>query len=162
MNYEDEIELNLMINDILENEEFIKLKDENHHGINRLDHVINVTRTTFKFAKKFKWDDIEEVTRAALLHDFFFKEEIGNRNQLIHNKIAIKNAVKYFNINKKQQNIIDAHMFPLCFAIPKYKGSWLVSAADKYCAINECLRHKLPVAIGTLTLFVLNFILIHR
>ena len=162
MKIKKEIEFNKIISDILKNEIFINLGNEIHHGVTRLEHSLNVARTAYNWAKKLKWDNYEEITRAALLHDFFFSDDIKDCNQLHHQTIAARNAIKYFNINSKQQNIIAAHMFPLTKTMPKYKESWLVSFADKYCAIKECAKYKMPLATGTCTLFIINFLAIQR
>ena len=63
-------------------------------------------------------------------------EILKNRefNKLIRNhpKIASTNAKKHFNLNKKEINIIESHMFPLVVKIkPKYKESYVVAFADK-------------------------------
>ncbi len=162
MTVNKEIEFYKIISDILNNKEFVKLKDEAHHGINRLDHSLNVARTTFLWAKKLGWKNYEDITRAALLHDFFTIEELQGKLEIVHPMYASRNAKKHFNINKRQQNVIESHMFPISPRLPKYKESWLVSIADKYCAAYECARHKIPSATGTLAVFILNFLVIQR
>lgn len=155
-----EIEFNKIIADILKNEEFIKLKDEAHHGMNRLDHSLNVARTTFMWAKKLKFNNIEEITRAALTHDFFRIDELGDKLQIYHPVIARDNTKKYFGLTKKQENIILSHMFPLTKTFPRYKESWLVTLADKYCATKECTKYKIPLWTGSFSIFLFNFIFI--
>ena len=162
MTINKEIEFNKIISDILKNKEFIKLKDEVHHGMNRLDHSLNVARTTFLWAKKLGWKNYAEVTRAALLHDFFTIEELHGQLQIVHPMIASEKARKYFHITRRQQNVIESHMFPISPRLPRYKESWLVSVVDKYCAAYECAIHKIPLSTGTLAMFILNFLVIQR
>ncbi len=159
---ENELEFNNIIKDILKNDEFIELKYEIHHGISRLDHSLSVAKLTFDLAKKFRIDNYEEVTKAALLHDFFKNSDVSKNRFVNHPKKALENAKKYFSINKMQENIIVSHMFPVSKVLPKYKESYLVSLADKLIAIKECTKYKIPLQIGTTFLFFINFMIIQR
>ena len=152
-----------IVSDILKNDDFIDLKYELHHGMNRLQHSLNVAKMTYYLCKKFKNKDYIEITRAALLHDFFKMNELGEGNMIwSHPVVACQNATNYFHINKVQQNIILAHMFPLSKAFPKSKGCVLVSLVDKIVATYECSRYKVPECGGALLLFVMNFLIIPR
>lgn len=160
LNIDKEIEFNKIISDILKNEKFIELKEEAHHGMNRLDHSLNVARTSYLWAKKMGLDNIEEITRAALTHDFFTREQLEGKWQIYHPVIARNNTRKYFGLTKKQENMILSHMFPLTKTFPKYKESWLISLSDKYCAFKECTKYKIPNWAGSIAIFFLNFIFI--
>lgn len=157
-----EIEFNEIISDILKNEEFIELRYENHHGISRLDHSLSVARLTYDLCHFFKLKNYRDVTRAALLHDFFKNSEVDSNSFNNHPKIALANATRNFKLNKRQKNIIEAHMFPAGGVLPKYKESWLVSMCDKTVAIRECCCYKVPMTIGALMIFFLNFAIIQR
>lgn len=160
MKIKKQIEFNNIIKDILKEEQIINLKYENHHGISRLEHSLNVSYLTYLWASKLKLSNINEVTRAALLHDFFFS--FNDSSFKGHPKSAVKNAKRVFNINDMQEDIIKNHMFPATISIPKYKETYLVSLADKVIAIRECARYKVPLKIGTLLLFTFNFLTIQR
>ncbi len=158
-----ELEFNSIVNDILKNDQFIDLKYEFHHGMNRLQHSLNVARMTYYICKKTKNKKYVAITRAALLHDFFKMDELGPGNMIwSHPVVACQNATEYFNINETQKNIILAHMFPLSKTLPKSKGCVLVSLVDKIVATYECSRYKTPELAGALLLFVMNFLLIPR
>ena len=43
-------------------------------------------------------------------------------------------------MNKKVENIILRHMFPLNITLPRYKESWVVSLMDKRCSFSV-LKH---------------------
>ena len=160
MKIKKQVEFNDIISDILKNEEIIGLRYEYHHGISRLDHSLNVARLTFNMCKLFKIEKIEEVTRAALLHDFY---KIGEDSSFRgHPTTAVNNAKRVFNVNDMQADIIYNHMFPATLRVPKYKETWIVTTADKLVAINECTRYKLPIQIGTVFLFIFNFMMIQR
>jgi HD superfamily phosphodiesterase len=80
--------------------------------------------------------DYVSATRAALLHDYFtkndFDEESTSRKELVnHPSIACINALKEFKLNELEINAIESHMFPLSKTLPKYKESWLLTLVDK-------------------------------
>lgn len=162
MSIDDEIEFNNIVNDILKNEEFIELKYEIHHGISRLDHSLSVAHLTYRIARFFRIKKYKEITRAALLHDFFKSIDVPENSFVKHPLVAAKNAKEVFEINKMQENIIEAHMFPMSVKLPKSIGSWIVSGADKLIAIKEVTRYKIPLTIGAVMLFIINMCYIQR
>ncbi len=162
MKVNKELEFNNIINDILKNEKFIELRYEIHHGISRLDHSLNVAKLTYNACKKLGIKNYAEVTRAALLHDFFKSEEVPKKSFLLHPQKALENAKANFNLSKMQENIIASHMFPICRVNPKYKESFIVSTSDKIVALKEVTKYKIPLTIGATFLFFFNFFVIPR
>ncbi len=153
------IEFYQIIEDIIKNKKFINLKEDMHHGITRLDHSLSVAKTAYFLSTKLKMKNYVDVTRAALLHDFYNNEDLNGKAIIIkHPQVAALNATKIFNINDIQINAIKAHMFPLGVVLPKYKESWLVNIADKFVATYECIKYKLPLKMGTISIFLLNFL----
>ncbi len=152
-----------VVSDILKNEEFNKLKTQLHHGITRYEHSLRVAKVTYKISKRLKMKHTKEITRAALLHDFYMDDELHNetpKDRLhLHPALADANAKKHFNINDLQSNIIKSHMFPLQGDKPKYKESWLVTLVDKSVATYEMPRFKLSGAISVYILFLFNIII---
>lgn len=131
-----------IIEDILENETFQKLKLYKHHYIyTRFEHSLSVSYYSYLVCKFLKLDYIS-AARAGLLHDLFFydcenkftrpKNHIKN-----HPIIALKNAKQLFSLNNKEQDIILKHMWPLTFSLPKYLESFIITFVDKYCAFKE-------------------------
>lgn len=131
--------------DILDNKKFSKIANEIHHGITRMTHSMRVARNTYKIALKLNMDYVS-ATRAALLHDFFLNEEFGSNlgwvQGIIHPNIAVQNAKGEFELNEKECNAIEAHMFPMCATLPRYKESWLITCVDKGVAIYEYFSFK--------------------
>lgn len=131
--------------DIINNRKFSKIKSESHHGITRFDHSMRVAKYVYRISKKMNLDYIS-ATRAAILHDFFTNEEFGSNHGLIqgvvHPDIALTNARGEFDLNKIESNAIEAHMFPLCMTLPRYKESWVLSLTDKVVAIYEYCSYK--------------------
>ena len=155
-------EFETIVQDILENEEFNKTKYIEHHGVTRYEHLYRVAYTSYKISKKlhFKY---EEVARAALLHDFFFSDELRSRKEkflstFIHPKWALKNSKKYFELSKLEENIIESHMFPINPKLPKHKESFLVSMVDKVVAAYEfSLKFKVKFKYVTNVLILVLF-----
>lgn len=163
--YSDEEYLNIT-NDILNHEEFAKLKNIVHHGLNRYDHSNRVAIISYKIAKFLKLD-YRKVARGALLHDFFFEE---NENKLKkerakvlvkHPSYALDNASKYFSLSDEEKNIIETHMFPVAPKVPKYVSSWLVDIVDDGVSIYEktySVRKELSACVIFLITFMSNYI----
>ena len=135
-------EYNDIVKDILDNKEFNKLKEYKHHGITRYDHVLRVSKWTYKVSKKWKLDYVS-ATRAGLLHDFFFvnNQEVKLSYRIkvlfIHPKMALEKSKKYFKLNKKEERIILSHMFPVGLCIPLSLEGWIVNIADDIASIYE-------------------------
>lgn len=124
-----------IVDDILNNDDFLKLKEIEHHDRTRYDHSLKISYKAYKLAKKFKLDT-NAVARAGLLHDFVISDK--NRSKITrvkdtftHPKKALKESKKRFSLSKKEENIILAHMFPINITLPKYKESWIVVLIDK-------------------------------
>lgn len=140
-NKKDEQEFNAIIKDIINHQEFLKLKNEKHHDRTKFDHSYRIAKATFKYSKNRNMDTIAAV-RGAMLHDFFFKKQVKNRAQGIfkHPTLSLKTAEQHFVLNQKEKNIISSHMFPLSIKFPKCKESILVSLIDKTCSFGEMIR----------------------
>jgi uncharacterized protein len=54
-----------------------------------------------------------------------------------HPKIALKNAKKHFVVNKKEEDIIVKHMWPITIVPPRYMESYIVTFADKVLSSRE-------------------------
>ena len=159
-------EFEIICQDILNNEKFKSLYKENHHGITRYDHCLHVAKMTYFFLKKFKCNNIEDITKAALLHDFYNDNELIDYDKVdklsTHPFIALNNAKKYFNINKLQEDIIVNHMFPSTKVFPKTKAGMLVSVVDKLVAVHEMTCYKAVLQLSVALIFLFNIISIQK
>ena len=138
------------------------LKNIPHHkSSNRLEHSLKVSYKAYKIAKKHNLD-YESTAIAGLLHDLYFnrindmstykeKIELLTNN---HPKDAVENAKKHFSLNKKEEDIILTHMWPISKYVPKYKESFVVGYADKACSFKDALcnyqllKNKLSYNLG--------------
>ena len=144
-------EFNEIIKDILTNEEFAKLQNEVHHSTTRYNHSLRVAYEVYTKLKKKNLNYVD-ATRAALLHDFFFDNDLSsNQNDRLNNHPlkALENAKNHFDINELQENIILSHMYPLSYCFPKYKESWIVSLMDKKVTFIELKRYGLKKSLIT-------------
>jgi uncharacterized protein len=134
-----------IVGDIINNEEFQKLKFFKHHDSSIYDHALAVSYLAYKYCKKNNLDYVS-AARGGLLHDFFLydwrngKMDNGEKVTLHafkHPSIALSNAKKHFAVTEIEADIIVNHMWPLTFVIPRYKESYIVNFIDKYSASKE-------------------------
>ncbi len=156
-----------IVKDINNNEEFLKINNEAHHGISRYTHSVRVAKVTY-IVTKFLHLDYNKATRAALIHDFFTNEEVGNdidssKRMCKHPQIAATNAKREFGIGALEENIISSHMFPLTpTQLPKYPESFVVSCADKGVAVYELYKFKFNTLVNVALIFIFNMITIQK
>jgi uncharacterized protein len=149
--YNDEFET--IVKDILVHSEFQKIKEIDHHGNGLYEHSVSVAYHAYRVAK-ILGRDYESVARGALLHDFFIEswhgkkinstgiQRIKDMHGFSHPKTALVNAKKHFYINKRQEDMIVKHMFPLTPVPPIYLESWIVTVVDKIVATREMVFEK--------------------
>lgn len=148
--------------EIVNNEEFLKLKNIRHHGITRYDHCLRVSYYSYMIAR-FTFLDYKACLRAGLLHDFFLETYNDSNNAALlmdHPYIAVENSKKYFGISPKEEDIIRTHMFPVTPTIPKYMESWIVLIADDIAAIVERgyqYKYKLSYVFNFYIIFLFVF-----
>ena len=162
MSIKKRLDYDNIVKDILDNEEFKKLHLEPHHGISRYDHVLRVSKVSYFIARNLKLNHLEEITRAALLHDFYFDKDLAEYDAYEklskHPYQALKEASKYYNLTDLEKDIIVKHMYPHTKEKPKYVGSYLVSISDKLVATYEMTRFKLSVRLGIYLIFIYNVV----
>ena len=136
-------------NEIINSESFKQEMNYKQHGeISVYEHSISVAKTCLKIAEQMKIDvDKNSLIKGALLHDYFLydwhkKEAYHRLHGPRHPKFARDNAMRDFNLNSIEENMILSHMFPLGYVIPKYKESIILCIADKICATNETVSSK--------------------
>jgi uncharacterized protein len=128
---------------LIENGEFNKLKDYNqHNNYSTFDHCIAVAEQAMDIVEKLNIKiDADELITAALLHDYYLydwhtADKSHRLHGFSHGKKAMENAVNHYRINKRQQQAIERHMFPLTLP-PTNKLGIILTLADKICATKE-------------------------
>lgn len=129
---------------VFSHELYQSMKHIAHHDESVYEHCLKVAYFAYRIAKRRDWL-VKETIRGALLHDFHLYEFSkrpdrtllmeGLRHTRNHPKHALANAVLYWDISRKEKDIIVHHMFP--FSMPRCREAWLISFADKYVATWE-------------------------
>ncbi len=144
--YREEQSINeycVTVGDLLKHEKVWEMKNYPHHGnIDTLFHSVYVSYNVFKISKRLKLD-YKEITRAALLHDFYLYDwhttKHDEMHAWFHPKQAVKNAEKYFGgLSQMQREMILYHMWPLA-KTPKSAGGFILTFCDKHCANMDLL-----------------------
>lgn len=134
-----------LVQDLISNETVQKMKQyRQHYDTSTYEHCFYVAYLSYKICKKLGLD-YTSAARAGMLHDLFLYDWRNSRKLLkldgfhafVHPKIALENASKLFILNKKEQDIIVKHMWPLTLRFPRYPESYIVTLVDKYSAIHE-------------------------
>ncbi len=139
--YEKEniIEYCEIVKDIMNNPKVREMKQYPHHGkIDTHFHTVYVSYSVFRIAKKLKREDCADITRAALLHDFYLYDWHKTKHEIphawYHPKQAVINAEKYIgSLTKMQREMILYHMWPLA-KTPRSVGGFILTFCDKHCA----------------------------
>lgn len=128
--------------DLLCEEHVKSMKEYHHHGkIDTHFHSVYVAYSVFKLCKIYDISDTRDITRAALVHDFYLYDwHITKHSEMhawYHPKAAYQNVNAYlFEPTPMQKDMILHHMFPLCKP-PKSIGGIILTVCDKYCAGRE-------------------------
>ena len=149
--------------EILRNKEFQRRRTFLHHQDSVYAHSLRVSYVAYRMARfleKYISISVNDVIIGGLLHDFYlhpWREQkhktlnIFKMHGFTHAKIACLNSYQVFPqyMNKKVDNIIRRHMFPLNIIPPRYLEGWLVTIADKVVSL-EVFRHplELPRYVG--------------
>ena len=133
------------IEDLIHTESVQEMRNISQHvDINCLEHCIFVSYVSFLISR-FLGLDYEAAARGGLLHDLFLydwhiKGSHKGLHGFTHPKTALENASKLCELSQKEKDIIVKHMWPLTLKFPRYKESYVVSTADKICALAEMLH----------------------
>lgn len=136
------------VRDILDSEVFQSMDNFIQHGSTTCkEHCIQVSYIAYEICRNNGWD-CRAAARAGLLHDLFLYDwhtharETGEHfHGFTHPRAAMDNAVKYFQVSVKEQNMILRHMWPLTPIPPKYKEGYTILYADKLCGLSEFFGH---------------------
>lgn len=133
------------IKDIAMHPVVLRMKLYPHHGkTNCYQHCINVAYYTYQWCC-FLGLDAKSAARGGMLHDLFLydwhthaKRTGDHFHGLTHPRVAYKNAMKFFELNRIERDIILSHMWPLTpLRFPKTREGFVATIADKYCGACE-------------------------
>lgn len=125
-----------------------------HGSVNVLAHSIGVAYLCLLIAGFLHLQmDYRSMVRGALLHDYFLYDwHDGDRSHRLHGfkhpERALRNAVRDYDLNEVERDIIQRHMFPLTPCPPATREGAMVCIADKICAVMETF--SIPYGEGVL------------
>ena len=121
-----------------------------HGDVTTYQHCKNVVLVSFWLNRRFHLGaDETALAVGGFLHDFYLYDwhktssfhgirRLFEMHGFSHPGSACVNAEHYFHITKKEQDIIQSHMWPLTFRhVPTCREAIIVCLADKYCAVVE-------------------------
>lgn len=119
-------------------------------GVSCYDHCLFVSYMSFTLCRLCGLN-YRAAARAGLLHDLYLQKweetDVGRFERLvIHPQLALENA-RIFDLSPLEEDIIGKHMWPLTAAMPYYAESYLVSLADKICALLEMAHLYGPLGV---------------
>ena len=133
-----------VVGDLLRHEKVREMHQYPHHrDVDTLYHSVCVSYLTYKICEKMHWHP-KEATRAALLHDFYlynwYTDKHDEWHAFLHPKMACKNAEHYFGaLTPRQEDMILCHMWPLHLAPPHSREGFVLTFADKVCAVRDLI-----------------------
>lgn len=140
-------EFKAIIKDIVENNTVQQMRNfRQHYDTSCFEHCYKVALISYIICKKLNLDYIS-AARAGMLHDLFLYDwrirEPGRKrfHAFHHPRIALNNSLKIFSLNKKEQDIILKHMWPITVIPPKSIEAFIITFVDKYCALLESYVH---------------------
>ncbi|MBQ2803155.1 MAG: HD domain-containing protein [Lachnospiraceae bacterium] len=138
--------------DILHSKNFQSTRQHIQHGNMTVNgHCMNVAKYSLIISDKLHIScNREALIRGALLHDYFLYDwHVGDYAKpyklhgLYHPGRALRNALKEYDLTKREQEIIKKHMWPLTIVPPMCREAWIVTWADKWCSLMETFHiHK--------------------
>ena len=132
------------VGDLLRHEKVREMHQYPHHrDVDTVYHSVGVSYLTYKICEKMHWHP-KEATRAALLHDFYlynwYTDKHDEWHAFLHPKMACKNDEHYFGaLTPRQEDMILCHMWPLHLAPPHSREGFVLTFADKVCAVRDLI-----------------------
>ena len=140
--------------DILKSKGMAREKRFMQHGdISCYRHSLRVASRSVRLARWLRLKaDMRALVRGALLHDYFLydwheKDASHKWHGFHHPAAAQKNASADFGLSPRERDVIAKHMFPLTLRPPRFRESWIVCLADKWCALEETLAVRLGLTL---------------
>lgn len=144
-------EVHRHLKDLLKDQHVRRMKLFTQHGaVSTFDHCESVANLSFRLNRMLHLHaDERRLVRGAMLHDFYLYDwhhEDGGEHRLhgfSHAGRAADNAVRLLHVEKKEEEIIRSHMWPLNITkVPKSREAWIVCLADKICSLRETVFER--------------------
>lgn len=120
-----------------------------HGAITTYDHAERVTTMCFWLNRRLHLGaDERALVLGAYLHDFYLYDwHVNDKSHRLHGyhhpDTSCENAVHYFHVDQRIQQMIRSHMWPLTITrVPVSREAWILCLADKYISISETLLYR--------------------
>ena len=145
LSYAEEREFIKVIKELLEVDQVQEMMKYIQHGkTSTFTHCLIVAYLSYQYSLRLPFHyNTRSLIRGAMLHDFYLYDwHVPDQSHRLHGYyhagFALKNARKYFQLNKIEEEIIEKHMWPLNISkLPLSKEAALVCAVDKYVSLAE-------------------------
>ena len=136
---------------VLKSKVFRQIMKQKHHNGTVGAHSIGVAEDSVKIADALEkvgiHADRDTLVKAALCHDLGMldrssKYKTDIESWMKHPEEGIKNTRDHFTMNKKEEDCIRHHMWPLSPVPPHTLEGLIVCLADKKSACREVFRGK--------------------
>lgn len=133
------------VKDLAEHPVVLRMKLYPHHGNSTCyQHCLNVAYHNYCLCRFLRLDYVS-AARGGMIHDLFLYDwhthaaQTGDHfHGLTHPAAALKNAKKFFELNRIERDCIINHMWPVTpLQIPRTKEGWIITLTDKYCGARE-------------------------
>lgn len=141
-NNDNRTQFEAIVGDLLRDEDVQSMKDLPQHNkwCSCYDHSLYVAYLSFLVCRRLRLDYVA-AARGGMLHDFALRnwdtDDTGVRRLWLHPLMALQNAESRYDLTNKEKDIIVKHMWPLTRPLPRHRESFVVSMADKFCALLE-------------------------
>ncbi len=136
-----------IVEDIMTHDLVQDMKEISQHSkhISRFDHSLYVAYTSFVICHHLGLD-AEAAARGGMLHDFHIHNARFTRSAFkllfTHPIHALKQSCEFFELSKREKNIIESHMWPITISrLPKSREALIVNFVDTYCAMLEMVGY---------------------
>lgn len=139
---ENRTQFEAIVGDLLQDKSVQAMKDLPQHSkyCSCYDHSLYVAYLSFLMCRRLGLDYVA-AARGGMLHDFSLRnwetEDHGISRLWQHPHMALQNAEERYELSDKERDIIVKHMWPLTRPLPRHRESFVVSLADKICAVME-------------------------
>lgn len=145
LSYAEEREFIKIVKELLEVSQVKEMMNYIQHGkTSTFTHCLIVAYLSYQYSLRLPFHyHTRSLIRGAMLHDFYLYDwHVPDKSHRLHGYyhagFALKNARRYFHLNKIEEQIIEQHMWPLNITkLPLCKEAALVCAVDKYVSLSE-------------------------
>lgn len=149
---QEEAEFKKLLAEFHDHEKIREMENYPAHGVvSTYHHSVRVAAVSFMINRRYHLRaDERSLVRGAMLHDFYLYDwhkkegrKLRDLHGFSHPVSALQNAREHFRLNRREENIIRSHMWPLTLLhVPSCREAVIVCIADKICSGQETLFYR--------------------